>query len=657
MASEKRKHASDKSKKPQNAYQRLLKTFNIDLDKEERHRKRRRVEELGELDEQDAEEPKKDQISEEDELDDQPDPEVGEEIEELSDGEDEAADAVAGDAFDIHFANPDTAQLEHKIKAISDGWNSQKIAFGKEKATFMGPKDVAESSDFKTPSTSRAVFKSRLLTAREEINTSLSSQEKTLSNYLFNFNDIFFAGRTPYNSGRLRKLTSLHILNHHLKLRDRIVKHNAKLSSGTDPDLEYRDQGFTRPKALFLLPTRNSAAKWVESLIDIMKPEQQENRKRFEDNYVAEAAEMPIERPDDFKELFEGNDDDMFRVGIKFTRKTIKFFAQFYNADVILASPLGLRRAIEAKEDSPDYDYLSSIEILVIDQADALLMQNLDHLTFILSHINLLPKSLHDCDISRVRDWYSDGHAKYLRQTILFAPYVTPELNSLSTRFMQNISGKLKYSPSYDGSPLKNTGLPIKQLFTRIASPDFKKDQDARFQYFTAEVLPWIQKTLPSMSNVEGFGTVVFIRSYFDYVRVRNFFMMDSAASHISWASITENLSPADAQLRRVRSHFLSGKISLLLYTGRAHHFYRYKIRGVRNVVFYQLPDDPAWYEEMVSSSGWLGANVQADRMASEDGRVRVMFSKWDGLRLERIVGTERVVGMVKGKAEGFEFS
>lgn len=49
-------------------------------------------------------------------------------------------------------------------------------------------------------------------------------------------------------------------------------------------------------------------------------------------------------------EMFSGNCDDGFRIGIKVTRKSVKLFSEFYGCDLVLASPLGLRMAIEKEK-------------------------------------------------------------------------------------------------------------------------------------------------------------------------------------------------------------------------------------------------------------------------------------------------------------------
>jgi U3 small nucleolar RNA-associated protein 25 len=82
-----------------------------------------------------------------------------------------------------------------------------------------------------------------------------------------------------------------------------------------------------------------------------------ENHSRFLSEYglppgavdkLATAA--PGTQPLDHVETFQGNVDDNFRLGVKLTRKSVKLFAEFYNSDIIIASPLGLRMSIEKEK-------------------------------------------------------------------------------------------------------------------------------------------------------------------------------------------------------------------------------------------------------------------------------------------------------------------
>lgn len=76
------------------------------------------------------------------------------------------------------------------------------------------------------------------------------------------------------------------------------------------------------------------------------------------------------------------------------------------------------RLAEDAGAGAPS-DFLSSIELFVVDRADMLTMQNWTHVESVAEALNALPRSQHGSDIMRVREWYLNGMAKHYRQTLL----------------------------------------------------------------------------------------------------------------------------------------------------------------------------------------------------------------------------------------------
>ena len=476
---------------------------------------------------------------------------------------------------------------------------------------------------------------------------------RNLASPIFSYQDLLYGDRSLDNEEDLRKLACLHLLNHITKTRDKVIKNNARLAKeDVNEELELRDQGFTRPKVLVILPTRQSCVRYIDTIVSLCEPEQQENRKRFQDSYAQGENSFSEDKPADFKELFGGNDDDMFRIGVKFTRKTMKYFAKFYNSDVIFASPLGLRMVLGAEDaKKQDHDFLSSIEILIIDQADALHMQNWEHIEYIFDHLNLQPDEAHGCDFSRVRSWCLDGHAKYLRQTILLSAFNFPSLNKLYISSMLNVAGKVRFSRPYDGVML-DLGITLKQTFSRYESTSPVTDPDDRFNYFASTVVPHLTKYSASGAR-RGQGMLIYFPLYADFVRVRNYLASSSNTQNASFGSISEYTSVRD--VARARSHFFLGRHSVLLYTERAHHFRRYHLRGVKKVVMYGLPDNPIFYQEIVG--GFLSSSVAEAKIEATEASVRSLFSRLDVLKLERIVGSERYISLLRHKAgDTFDF-
>ena len=87
------------------------------------------------------------------------------------------------------------------------------------------------------------------------------------------------------------------------------------------------------------------------------------------------------------------------------------------------------------------------------------------------------------------------------------------------------------------------------------------------------------------------------------------------------------------------------GRKRVLLVTERAHFYFRRRIRGVREVHFYSLPEHAGYYAEML---GFLGAEEAAAGAAAVAApSSSAVFSRLDALQLERVVGTARAKKML----------
>lgn len=266
------------------------------------------------------------------------------------------------------------------------------------------------------------------------------------------YRDVHYPIRGALEASKEEEMLCLHILNHCLKQRARVIANNERL--GRDPAVEARDQGLTRPKVLVLLPFRSAALRYVETMSRLLfagaAKEFVTNKARFMDEFAGPEEAAGADKPADYRRLFAGNTDDCFRVGLGIAKKSLKLFVDFYAADILLASPLGLRMAVGAEgEKHHEWDFLSSIQILVLDQADVFLMQNWAHVLHIAEHLHRQPKASHGSDFGRVRLWELNGWGSLYRQTILLAARPAPELRALHTRFGRNYAGLAEWAPAF----------------------------------------------------------------------------------------------------------------------------------------------------------------------------------------------------------------
>lgn len=341
----------------------------------------------------------------------------------------------------------------------------------------------------------------------------------------------------------------------------------------------------------------------------------------------------------DYLATFRGNTDDSFRLGISFSKKHIKLYSEFYSSDILVCSPLGLRLAIEDSQQG-NFDFLSSIEMVIVDQCETLLMQNFDHLEFIFQRLSQLPKKPHDTDFSRVRQWYLDDQMKFYRQTLFFSRITNVDLNSLQNRYCFNMKGKIKITDDYrvtQATALSSVGRQLRQVFHRVSCDSFADADDARFDYFASQIYSHVRSTL-------GKGTMIFVPSYFDFVRLKNYIKKkvdEEVNEEVVVSYISEYTKIPDVS--RARTRLLKNQIHVMLYTERFHFYHRFKFRGITNVVFYAPPQMPHFYSEIV--------NLMAD-----DGTCLCLFTKFDIYQLEPIVGVKRCERMLTSDKTTFLF-
>lgn len=348
------------------------------------------------------------------------------------------------------------------------------------------------------------------------------------------------------------------------------------------------------------------------------------NYPRFEQEYTGDSIYFPKTNPKplDYEKTFKGNTDDKFRLGISFTKKCIKLYTEFYASDILLASPLGLRLAIS----EGDYDFLNSIEVLIIDQAEILYAQNWENVLLVMDHLHLQPKTLRDTDFQRVRPWCINGLSRFYRQTILLSSHSLPEFRALFNKKCSNYAGKVEIiNPVLTGS-IRNIIVPISQTFQRFDVSSVQNMFEERFQYFIKEVLPKFRK-------IAFAHCMLYVPSYFDFVRLRNYFKEES----ISFVQICEYTKPE--KIAKARDVFFHSGAKFLLYSERSHFFKRTRVKGIRHLIMYQPPMWPHFYSELINMMH--SANQNANDGLDDSMSVTVLYSKYDIMILNQIVGSD----------------
>ena len=454
---------------------------------------------------------------------------------------------------------------------------------------------------------------------------------------LLQYVDFLYLKRSSSNAADLRKSYCLHVLNHLLNIRETILKNNNKLArlrleKKPVEDLLFRDQGFTRARVLIVLPFRHSAKQVITCLAtslfgsNIKLSTVCRQWTRFIEEFSLSGEEPSFaKKPQDFVDTFQGNIDDSFRIGLAVTKKSLKLYTDFRSSDIIICSPLSLRMMI--KNEKTNYDYLSSIEIFILDQTEVLLMQNWEHVIEIVKALNQIPKDSSGIDFSRVRLPLLDGNAQYYRQNIFLGSSYVNEIVSLFSKYSKNIAGQISFVNQVSSleAPVTQVLVKCKQTFLQHKCKSIASCSDCRFEYFKEIILPQLHKEEHAM---------VFISSYFDFVRVRNF-LKEQEINVVSLCEYTKQ-----GKIAQARSLFFHGSRKVLLYTERFHFFHRFIMKGIQRIYFYQLPAQPQLYSQVCN---FLTPSLQGKRFNGGDEmfKVECIFCRMDTHRVINILGNQ----------------
>jgi U3 small nucleolar RNA-associated protein 25 len=496
---------------------------------------------------------------------------------------------------------------------------------------------------------------------------------------LASYADVMINAESVPNCDALGNIFSLHVLNHILTSRGRVQRNNKRTKDIEDGDVDdeedvsLRDQGYTRPTVLVLLPTRGVCHSFVNTMLSLLGDAATiENMDRFEAEFGPVDLQEDEEEMDsvrrhrkavlqckgkEWNELFgdEANSDDDFKIGLGFSPKTVKetddgkksgvgvrLYTDFYKSDMIVASPLALKMATDGSDENAetDIDYLTSIEICLIGSSDVLMMQNWDHVNATLNCLNQQPTKNNSTDFSRVREYMLAGQSKYWRQLIVCSKFTDPSILSTFKRNASSVAGILKLGRRVrvNEASLVNVMVATKQVFQRVPCKSFATQGAERLKYFELHVLPEIQRTKQK-------HIMIYVPSYFEFISLRNLLLK----KELDFASVTEYARPTE--VTRGRTRFLQGRKQIMLYTGRAHFFSRHTMKGSKRLIFFGLPEHAEFYSEVVNMLN-LGIADELHRTS----HCLALFTQYEAHALERICGRQNGERMLKGEKSTFMF-
>merc|ERR1711904_284166 len=232
---------------------------------------------------------------------------------------------------------------------------------------------------------------------------------------------------------------------------------------------------FAKAKVLILTPMKNRAWSIINRLVQLSTEANLEDDVCWKNTFMKDFGSEPNQNVNEYQEsyktkthsVFEGNTDDNFCLGLKFMKFKISLYSTVTDSDILISSPWAMTKIIDDPGDKRPRNYqmnfLSSFEIVVVDGADLMSMQNWSHLTNVLKAINRLPESQNLIDISQIHDWCLSNLAEVFRQIIVISSFSSAETHGLFEKYSKNRNGEWRFK-------LKSKCLGMKPLFWELSS-------------------------------------------------------------------------------------------------------------------------------------------------------------------------------------------
>ncbi|EKX74240.1 conserved hypothetical protein [Theileria equi strain WA] len=465
----------------------------------------------------------------------------------------------------------------------------------------------------------------------------LSNRIRYLFHCINSYLDVLYVDHHTRNLDAVRFVCSLHIANH-------ISKGSIKKLDSTENDgkvdnkdlgnenTHNRSEGFTRPKVLVLCGLRCIAYEIITYLLMLLPPSKSdESLERFENEFslgeddLSDQVEMfsKTKKPQDFVNTFSGNQDDAFKVGIRYQSGILHLFTPFYSSDIIVASPLGLRSIVGHKGDGDsDYDFLSSIEIVVCDRIDIIKFQNWRLFSDLWKLINQPLVKWRDGDISKIRMSVIDGQIGEYRQNILVSCSRNAVFNSLFKNG-KNKRGSIRlFSPYTSDYILLGSRCKIQQFFIKVPASNIKQANEELLDYF-------IDNMMDNLHEVKE--VLIVLADYTQYYRI----CKKLKASNLEYLTCHE--SNTSKQMTFSRQKFYSGSVPILITTFRLLFFKRYLFKGASRIFLLQPPEYAPMYKDLL-------------RMVDpgKNNSIVCYYTLFHTALLEPIVGTSRIAWLIK---------